>query len=110
MDDAERNALRAAVELLHGGDPTFREARRVSTSMGRSIMSWDVAVFELHAPATAALCYAWSDPKPAELTVHHRVVLHTGAVRSPESAIRSFYLVDNSPPRTSDSSASPPSW
>jgi hypothetical protein len=94
MNDAERDALRAAVELLHGGSPTFRTAERVGTTLERSNLSWDVAVFDLHPPATATVCYAWSDPRPAEHAVHHRVLLHGGAVRSPESAVRSFYMVD----------------
>ena len=109
MNDADRDALRAAVELLHGGSPTFRESKRVSKAVGSAIVSWDVAVFELHEPATPTLCYAWTDRMKAEHAVHHRVVLHSAAVKSPESAVRSFYLVDTgSVPRFDGSRPSAP--
>ena len=95
MQDPERTALQASVELLHPCQAAFLHNVSVWVTSGSVTIRRDVAVFTLngdHAPAP--LAYAWTDPFPGERTFHHQVVLHQGVVRSAQHAVAGFFLTD----------------
>jgi hypothetical protein len=95
LDEAERTALRAAIELLHGCAAAFRSAETVSVEIqGRRVWRRRVATFDLTGHPTARVCYAWTD-HDANSRVHHRVVLHSGPVRSARDAVSAFFLADS---------------
>jgi hypothetical protein len=95
MDEAERSALRAAIELLHGCRAEFRNSETVSVDLqGARVWRRKVAVFSLSGHATARLCYAWTDRDPQDAKVHHRVVLHSGPVRSTRDAVSAYFLAN----------------
>ena len=94
MHDAERTALKAAVELLHACEATFVHSDIVRVTSGSVTIQRDVAVFALTGPGTPApLAYAWIDSNSSDRDrARHQVVLHSGVVKSPEHAVAGFYL------------------
>ena len=95
MEEAQRSALRAAIELLHSCAAVFRSVETVSVELhGRRIWRRQVAVFDLHGHPTAHRSYAWTDQDADDAKVHHRVVLHSGPVRSARDAVSAFFLAD----------------
>ena len=96
LNDSERAALRASVELLHKCEAVFLHAEVVRVTSGSVTIQRDVAVFELRGDrAPAPLAYAWTDPVPDERTFHHQVVLHQGVVKSPQHAVAGFFLSES---------------
>ena len=96
LNDPERAALQASVELLHNCQAVFLRTEVVRVTSGSVTIQRDVAVFELRGHrAPASLAYAWTDPVPDERTFHHQVVLHQGVVRSPQHAVAGFFLSDS---------------
>lgn len=96
MQDSERDALKASVELLHGVQAVFLRDDVVRVTSGSVTIQRDVAVFELrgeHPPAP--LAYAWTDPLVGERTLHHQVVLHQGVVKSAQHAVAGFFLSES---------------
>jgi hypothetical protein len=95
MLEAERSALQAAIELLHGCRASFRAVEVVSVTIeGRRAWRRSVATFELQSHPDATICYAWVDANPAGQRYHHRVVLQTGPVRSAHDAVKAFLLAE----------------
>jgi hypothetical protein len=94
MEEQDRAALQAAVELLHNCGATFLRADRVRVTSGSITIQRDVAVFELRGPGRPApIAYAWIDSTAGEPDrARHQVVLHGGVVKSPEHAVAGFYL------------------
>lgn len=96
MDEAERTALCAAIELLHSCEARFRSAESIVVEIqGRSVWRRLVATFDLAGHPTAKLSYAWTDRDSHDAKVHHRVVLHSGPVRSARDAVSAFFLADS---------------
>jgi hypothetical protein len=94
MEDSERAALQASVELLHNCKARYVRSEDVSVTAGSVTIEREVAVFELQG-ASAPLAYAWSDPVPEKRSVKHQVVLHQGVVKSAQLAIAGFFLSGN---------------
>lgn len=94
MEDPERAALQASVELLHNCKARFVRSENVNVTAGSVTIEREVAVFELQG-AAAPLAYAWSDPVPEKRGVRHQVVLHQGVVKSAQLAITGFFLTGN---------------
>ena len=93
MQDPERSALQASVELLHQCQAVFHHNVIVWVTSGSVTIRRDVAVFELRGDRVQApLAYAWTDPLPDDRTFHHQVVLHQGVVKSAEHAVAGFFL------------------
>ena len=96
MQDPERTALQASVELLHQSQAVFHHNVIVWVTSGSVTIRRDVAVFELRGgPVQAPLAYAWTDPLPGDRTFHHQVVLHQGVVKSAQHAVAGFFLSEN---------------
>jgi hypothetical protein len=89
MDDADKEALRAAIAYLYGTPARFQTAESVVlTDADEAAVHRVVATFMLgDDPAIAA--YAWSevDRQASPVAVHHRVVLASERVRSAYDAV-----------------------
>ena len=94
MQEPDRAALQAAVELLHSCQATFLRSECVRVTSGSVTIERDVGIFELRGPGVAApLAYAWIDFTTTDpVRARHQVVLHTGVVKSAEHAVAGFYL------------------
>ena len=96
MQDPERTALQASVELLHQCQAVFLHDVVVWVTSGSVTIRREVAVFELPGErAQAPLAYAWTDPLPGDRTFHHQVVLHRGVVKSAQHAVAGFFLTES---------------
>ena len=105
MQDSERVALQASVELLHKCEAVFLRDEVVRVTSGSVTIQRAVAVFGLRGQsAPASLAYAWTDPLVVDRAYHHQVVLHQGVVKSPQHAVAGFFLTDN-PTRPTSSTA-----
>jgi hypothetical protein len=90
MSEELADELRLAVQQLHaspsrllGGAPLSEPELRPQALGGA------VYVYELLTHPTATKCYAWAAPSRGRSTVMH-AVLHSGAITSPEAAVRSL--------------------
>jgi hypothetical protein len=94
MQDPDRAALQAAVELLHNCRAAFLRAERVRVTSGSVTIEREAAIFDLRGrDRPAPLAYAWMDFNSAEPDrARHQVVLHGGVVKSPKHAVAGFYL------------------
>lgn len=112
MQDAERTALQASVELLHNCQAAFLHVEAVHVTSGSVTIKRDVAVFGLRGERLPApLAYAWTDPLLGDRSVHHQVVLHQGVVKSAQHAVAGFFLTDSPPFQTSSTTSSgAPLW
>ena len=111
MQDAERTALQASVELLHNCQATFLRDDVVHVTSGSVTISREVAVFALRGDRPPApLAYAWTDPLLGDRSVHHQVVLHQGVVKSAQHAVAGFFLTDFPNPPTSSTLGGTPLW
>jgi hypothetical protein len=104
MHEPEREALRAAIELLHSCTATFEGSESVSPWPESFTIRRDVATYTLIGHPTATIAYAWTEE--INQAVHHRVVLRGGFARSPELAVRGFFLVQESGTITSTEQSS----
>jgi len=93
MEAGERQALRAAVELIHGCSAVFRTAEVVREGLrGHFAWQYEVATFDLPEHPTASLSYAWCEPVAGERKLRYHAVLHQGPVKSPVDALRTSLL------------------
>ena len=97
MHETEREALHAAVELMCGCKASYEGAQLVHPLSQRPEGSRLVHTFSLDGHETAPLAYAWWEQ--LHNVVHHRVVLHGGFAKSPESAVSGYLVVEESKPR-----------
>ena len=90
VEKPELEALRAAVEHLHGCPAFFMAAETVFVTLrGQTVLQRDVASFVLGKPSSPVV-YAWMESGSTSpmRTIHHRVVLRDGQVQSAQDAIR----------------------
>ena len=95
MDKPEVEALRAAVEHLHGCPAFFVAEEVVIVSLrGETVLQRNVATFVLD-KILSPMVYAWTESGATSpfTTTHHRVVLRDGQVRSARDAIRYALLL-----------------
>ena len=103
MDAGERQALKAAAELVCGCRATFEEDQVVSVEMyAMAELRREVATFRLTGHPTSVFCYAWMETGDSERVIHHRVVLRTGPIDSAYHAVRTAVLRE--PPERSTTS------
>ena len=111
MQDAERTALQASVEILHGCEAAFLHDEMVHVTSGSVTIRREVAVFGLRGDQLPApLAYAWTDPLMGDRSVHHQVVLHQGVVKSAQHAVAGFFLSDTPILPTSTLGGTPLWW
>ena len=112
MQDAERTALQASIEILHNCQAAFLQDEVVHVTSGSVMIIREVAIFGLRGDrAPAPLAYAWTDPLLVDRSVHHQVVLHQGVVKSAQLAVAGFFLTDSPlPPTSTMTSGATPLW
>jgi len=90
------DALREAVERLHGCKARLHEAVRVVERF-RDAVAWDgvVHVFNLIGHPSAVICYAWSSPVEGSKRRRFYAVLHVPPVISPADAVRAAIVSDS---------------
>jgi hypothetical protein len=111
MQEAERAALLASVEILHNCQAAFLHEEMVHVTSGSVTFRREVAVFGLRGDRLPApLAYAWTDPLLGDQSVHHQVVLHQGVVKSAQHAVAGFFLTDIPAHSTSSTSEAAPLW
>lgn len=93
MNDA-LEALKTAVEHMHGGTARFIASANVHEQFGGDTV-WEgtVSIFALDQPIRPP-CYAWSAPG-SEGKVKYYAVLHTPQVDSPAKAVRASIVADH---------------
>ena len=97
MTEVAPDALRAAVEGLHGGQATLEQTEHVvEHHHGETVWEGDIAVFALGGHPTASRCYAWSEPVKGSDRRRFFAVLHDGPVTSPTMALRASIMRDAS--------------
>ena len=95
MNDLDRTALQAAVELLHRCTVLFLRSDWVTVTSGSVTIEREVTTWVLRGNI-APLAYAWTDAPygaPRD-SVNHRVVLHSDTVKSPQRAVGMYYLIN----------------
>ena len=90
MTDDEREGLRSAIESLHGCKASFSNSGVDKAWGAGPDFTREVATFALNGHGTAPAAYAWSDVRGRRIL--HRVVLHTGGIRSAGEALTGFLL------------------
>lgn len=81
--------LKAAVEGQHGGIATLiQSVPVVETHEGKTVWDGVVHVFGLWGHPQAARAYAWSSPVEGSDKRRFFAVLHMGAIKSPQDAVR----------------------
>ncbi|MGD1146701.1 MAG: hypothetical protein ABR961_01975 [Thermoanaerobaculaceae bacterium] len=93
LEDA--NALREAVERLHGCKAKLLEAVRVVERFHGAVV-WDgvIHVFSIEGHPSAVICYAWSSPVEGSGRRRFYAVLRTPPVVSPADAVRAAIVDD----------------
>ena len=82
MDTAGVDALREAIERVHGCDSRWVE----SSSVQEAYWKGEVQIFQLIGHGTAERCYAWTQRVSGENRVH--AVLHGATVDTAAKAVR----------------------
>ncbi len=89
MPEPSIDALRDAIRNLHGCDALYIESVLVTETWDDEVV-WDgvVEVFALEDHPNATLAYVWAHAVDDSEERRFVVVLHTGMVNSPETAVR----------------------
>jgi hypothetical protein len=83
------DAIRAAVEELHGGAATYLTSEHVRESLGgRTVWDGHVAVFGLAGHPAATKCYGWAAEEPGSSQRTFYAVLHSAPIESSRDAVR----------------------
>ncbi len=88
MTEVPLVALKEAIRSLHGCDSRWLETVSITETF-RDATIWDgfVQVMELIGHPSAVRCYAWTHGSDGSQPMRFVVVLHQGAVDSPEKAV-----------------------
>ncbi|NUJ80689.1 hypothetical protein HUN39_11755 [Methylocystis sp. FS] len=88
--------LKGAVESQHGGIATHVESAPVKeTFQGQTVWEGVVDVFDLEGNAKSTRAYAWSSPIEGSDRRRIFAVLHLGAIRSPQDAVRAAIVAEH---------------
>ena len=85
LNDHDREALKAAVELLHQCQAHYVGEELIEPWVDFPATARLVATFALTGHAHVSTAYAWTDVLDG--AVHHRVILRGGRVNSASSAL-----------------------
>ena len=96
MAEASLERLKTAVESQHGGKATFVESVPVKETFGgKTVWEGAVHVFDLNGNAKATRAYAWSSPIEGSTKRRFFAVLHLGAIRNPQDAVRAAIVAEH---------------
>ena len=91
-----KEALREAVERMHGGTATLAQSVPVrETFDGKPVWEGVVYVFGLVGHATATCAYAWSSPIEGSTKRRFFAVLHTARINSPLEAVPAAIVAEH---------------
>ena len=94
--EASQSELARAVERTHGGTATFVHSVPVKETFdGQAVWEGIVHVFDLEGHAGATRAYAWSSPIEGSTKRRYFAVLHLGAIRSPQDAVRAAIVQEH---------------
>lgn len=94
-NDADRTALKDAVEKTHGGEAIFVCTVPVDEKFeGATVWQGSVSLFALKGHPGAISCYAWSVPASEGQRERIYAVLHTTAVSSAAKAVRASLVAE----------------
>lgn len=89
MVEVNASELKRAVESQHGGMATLAQSIPVrETFDGKTVWEGVVHVFNLEDHPKAIRAYAWSSPIEGSDKRRFFAVLHMGAIKSPQDAVR----------------------
>ncbi len=87
--------LRGAIESQHGGTATHVQSVPVKeTFVGQTVWEGIVHVFDLEGHPKATRAYAWSSPIEGSDKRRFFSVLHIGAIKSPQDAVRAAIVAE----------------
>jgi hypothetical protein len=87
--------LQSTIEAQHGGHATFIQSVPVrETFEGKPVWEGVVHVFDLDGHPTATRAYAWSSPIEGSDKRRFFAVLHMGAIKSPQDAVRAAIVAE----------------
>lgn len=90
------DALRDAVERLHGGTATLMQSVPVrETFECKTVWEGVVHVFDLAGHPTANRAYAWSSPIEGSTKRRFFAVLHQAPIDSPQAAVRAAIVAEH---------------
>lgn len=93
MNDIQ--ALKLAVEKLHGGKATHVDTVRVcETFRGKTVWEGEVEVFDLTGVEAAKQCYAWHHKEHNSKRTRLVAVLAVPPINSPLAAVRAAIVSD----------------
>jgi hypothetical protein len=96
MNAISSDELRCAIESQHGGVATFVEPIPVEETFdGKTVWKGVVHVFDLSGHPKATRAYAWSSPIEGSDNRRFFAVLHTGAIKSPQDAVRAAIVAEH---------------
>jgi hypothetical protein len=95
MPKIELDGLKQAIEAQHGGTATFAQSVPLrETFEGQTVWDGVVHVFNLEGHPKATRDYAWSSPIEGSTKRRFFAVLHMGATKSPQDAVRAAILAE----------------
>jgi hypothetical protein len=89
MTRSDFDAIKRAVEELHGCEALYISTEWVRESLGDTLV-WDggVSVFGLRGHPAATMCYAWSAQEPGSPRLTYYAVLRMSPIDSSRDAVR----------------------
>ena len=92
----EIDQLKRAVESQHGGTAMLAQSVLVcETFEGQSVWEGVVHVFDLSGHPKATRAYAWLSPIEGSDKRRFFAVLHMGAIKSPQDAVRAAIVAEH---------------
>lgn len=96
MIEIKIDQLKHAVESQHGGTATFAQSVPISEIFeGKPVWEGIVHVFDLSGHPNATRAYAWSSPIEGSNKRRFFAVLHMGAIKSPQDAVRAAIVAEH---------------
>lgn len=95
MVEVNASELKRAVESQHGGMATLAQSVPVrETFDGKTVWEGVVHVFNLEDHPKATRAYVWSAPIEGSDKRRFFAVLHMGAIKSPQDAVRAAIVAE----------------
>jgi len=96
MTEVDARQLKEAVEARHSGTATLVQAVPIKeTFEGSTVWEGVVHVFDLKGHPHAQKAYTWSSPIEDSVRRRFFAVLHTGAIKSPQDAVRAAIVAEH---------------
>jgi hypothetical protein len=95
MSEDSVSELEKAIESQHGGTATLVQSVPIREMFeGKTVWEGVVHVFDLANNLRATRAYAWSSPIEGSTKRRFFAVLHMGAIKSPQDAVRAAIVAE----------------